>query len=59
MHICLVHPRHFPTLADMRAAIELIKEEGGKVLHVAPVIGGFVVEASANCKINLGLPDWN
>lgn len=59
MHICLVHPRHYSSLSDMKAALDLIKEDGGKVLHIAPILGGFVVEATANCKLHLDLPPWH
>ena len=39
-------------LRDMRAAVELIKEFGGRALHPAPIVGGLVVEAPA-CVVDI------
>jgi len=46
------------SLKDMKAAIDLIKEAGGRVLHLAPVIGGFVVETTNQIADALGLIPW-
>lgn len=45
-------------LKDMKAAIDLVKEAGGRVLHLAPIIGGFVLETTSTIADALGLIPW-
>lgn len=46
------------TLRDMSAAVSLIKEAGGRLLHLAPIVGGWVVECSQETGDDLGLMGW-
>lgn len=45
-------------LRDMKAAIELVKESGGRALHIAPIIGGWVLETTSTIADALGLIPW-
>jgi predicted enzyme related to lactoylglutathione lyase len=51
------------SLRDRKAAIDLIKAVGGKILHYAnPVLsfpGGWVVECPASAGQDLGLLPWS
>jgi hypothetical protein len=46
------------TKADSIAAIGLIRESGGRWLHVAPIVGGWVVECTPTVAGALGLIPW-
>lgn len=43
---------------DMRAACELIREFGGRVIRQAPLIPGIIVEAPAALEELLNLLPW-
>lgn len=46
------------TWADGKAAVDLVKESGGRTLHIAPIIGGWVVECTSVVADALGLIPW-
>lgn len=45
-------------MRNMKAAADLVVESGGRVLHLAPIIGGLVVEASTEVADLLDLLPW-
>lgn len=46
-------------IRDMKAIIDLVKEAGGRVLHLAPIIGSWVLETTPEIAEALDLVPWD
>jgi len=59
MKLFLVAKEFFPSLLDLKAALDLIKEAGGRVAGLAPWNLGFIVETTPEVAKGLDLIYWN
>lgn len=59
MKLFLIPSRLYSKLSDMRTAVDLVKEYGGRVVGIAPFNMGFVVETSDVIADNLCFVAWN
>lgn len=58
MELFLVSGKMYPSLREMRAALDLVKENGGKVKGIAPFNMGFIVETTPEIAYCLNFILW-